>query len=178
MAVVVVIFSLLFLLLFNAALLYKVWSLEAHTTIQLLSKQQHYHSHTGPYHKRIIRQVVIQSITTAVISVHHCFGLWSLQLLLLLQLYKRTTWIVVFIVHFAQCIATALCCILSLPNRKRFGLWGLASANELNCVDVREKSRIGTRQQTSFMAFIPGNQGELIRVSLQQNAEFILGNRL
>jgi len=43
------------LLLFNAALLYKLWSLEAHTTIQLLSKQQHYHSHAVPYHSRVVR---------------------------------------------------------------------------------------------------------------------------
>jgi len=54
-AVFLLVFSLMLLLLFNAALLYKLWSLEAHTTIQLLSKQQHYHSHAVPYHSRIVR---------------------------------------------------------------------------------------------------------------------------
>ena len=49
------VFSLMLLLLFNAALLYKLWSLEAHTTIQLLSKQQYYHSHAVPYHSRVVR---------------------------------------------------------------------------------------------------------------------------
>jgi len=50
-------FRLVLLMSVNAALLYKLWSLESHTTIQLLSRQHHYHSHTGLYHKRIIRQV-------------------------------------------------------------------------------------------------------------------------
>ena len=49
-------------MLFNGALLYKLWSLEAHTTIQLLTKQQHYHSYTGSYHKRIVRQVLVQTL--------------------------------------------------------------------------------------------------------------------